>query len=70
MKEEPCQDESSFVMKEVTGVKEFDKMLITVEDNKDKMVKSCGCEDALKKKKTDPQVKFDESLNLTHVYYY
>ncbi|EXC19631.1 Transcription factor ORG2 [Morus notabilis] len=68
IKEELCQEESSSVMKEVVGVKWCNKMWIIVEDNKDKMVKTCGSEDALKKKKTIPHVKFDKSLNLAHVY--
>ena len=69
MKVEPCHEESSYVAKKVTGVKECNKIIV-VDDDKNKIVKTYGSEDALKKKnkKTVSRVMFDESLNLTHVY--
>ncbi|EXC07287.1 hypothetical protein L484_021194 [Morus notabilis] len=70
MKVESSHKEYSSIVKEVAGVQECNKMLMTVEDDKDKMVKNYGSDqDALKKKKKKvSRVKFDESLNLIHVY--
>ena len=57
MKVEPCQERSSSIVNEVERVKKYNKLVVTT---KDKALK--------KKKKLVSHVKFDESLNLTHVH--
>lgn len=56
VKVEPNQEESSFIVKEVVIVKTYSKMLVIIEDK------------AWKKKKLGSHFKFDESLNLTHLF--
>ena len=55
VKVEPCQERPS-VAKEVARVKECNKLAVTTEDK------------AWRKKKSVSRIKFDESLNSTHVY--
>ena len=58
MKVEPRQGRSSSVVKEVASVKEYNKVKVITGDK------------AWRKKKLVSHVKFDESLNSTHVYSY
>ena len=56
VKVEQYQERSSSVAKEVTRVKKCNKLAVTTEDK------------VWRKKKSVSRVKFDESLNSTHVY--
>ena len=58
VKVEQYQERSSSVVKEIARVKECNKLAVTTED------KAC------RKKKSVSRVKFNESLNSTHVYSY